>query len=49
MKEADAPVELDPTDALKASELAAKRGVGYQDFVRKLVHEALERELSAAS
>ena len=47
-KEAEAPVEMDPNDARQARELAAQREVDYKDFVRKLVHEPLERELSAA-
>jgi hypothetical protein len=42
------PVQLDPADAQQASELAARRGVEFQEFVRGLVHDALERELSAA-
>ena len=46
---ASVAVELDPTDAQKASELAASRGVEYQDFVRKLVHDALERESAVTS
>jgi len=41
-------VQLDPRDAQQAQILAAQRGVEYQEFVRGLVHQALERELSAA-
>jgi hypothetical protein len=48
-KAANVSVELDPTDAQKASELAARRGVEYQAFVRQLVHEALERESTVTS
>ena len=41
-------VQLDPRDAQQAQILVAQRGVEYQEFVRGLVHQALERELSAA-
>jgi hypothetical protein len=47
-KAAKEPVQLDPADAQKASELAVRRGVEYDEFVRGLVHDALERELNAA-
>lgn len=47
-KEAEIPIELDPKDAQQASKLAAERGLPYQEFVRKLFHAAIERELSAA-
>jgi hypothetical protein len=39
---------LDPDDARKAVQLAARRGMEYPELVRKLLHEALERELSVA-
>jgi hypothetical protein len=41
-------LQLDPKDARQAEVLAAQRGVEYQVFVKKLVHDALERELSTA-
>ena len=40
-------VPLDPEDMKLATELAEKRGVQYQTYVKTLVHEALLRESKA--
>jgi len=42
-------IRLDPTDISKARALAQKRGLKYQTYLKALIHEALEREASAAS
>jgi len=44
---AGAHVQLDPEDAAKAREAAAKHGVSYETYVKKLVHAALEKGLDA--
>jgi hypothetical protein len=41
-------IELEAADAKKAQDLAARKGVSYQTYVRMLVHQALEREPDAA-
>jgi predicted DNA binding CopG/RHH family protein len=42
-----ASVQLDLEDAKKASVLAAKRGIDYQTYIKKLVHEAVERDYAS--
>jgi predicted DNA binding CopG/RHH family protein len=37
-------IQLDPEDVSRARTLAAKRGLGYQTYLKMLVHEALEAE-----
>ena len=37
-------IRLDPTDVARARELAAKRGLRYQTYLKMLLHEALEAE-----
>jgi predicted DNA binding CopG/RHH family protein len=37
-------VQLEPDDAAKAHLLAAKRGLQYQEYIRELIHEALESD-----
>jgi len=44
---ADAGVQLDPEDAAKARAFAAKRGMSYETYVKKLVHAALQNDLDA--
>ena len=46
-KASQVPVVLDAADASRVSELAAKRGESYGDFVRRVVHQALELEKTA--
>jgi hypothetical protein len=46
-KASQVPVALDPADATLARELAAKTGESYQDFVRRVVHQALQLEKTA--
>ena len=46
-KAAQVPIVLDSADATVALELAAKRGETYADFVRPVVHRALELEKTA--
>ena len=41
-------VRLEPKDAATARELAAKRGVEYEQYVQRLVHQALEDEQKAS-
>ena len=37
-------IRLDPDDTSRARELAAKRGLGYQTYLKMLLHEALAAE-----
>ena len=41
---AAAPVGIDPEDLDRARVLAERQGISCQSFVRKLLHEAIERE-----
>ena len=41
------PVVLDPADITLARELAARTGESFEDFVRRVVHQALELEKTA--
>ena len=35
------PVKVDPDDVARARAQAAKRGVGYEDYIRQVLHQAL--------
>jgi predicted DNA binding CopG/RHH family protein len=37
-------IRLSATDLLKANQLAAKKGLPYQTYIKSLLHEALQRE-----
>ena len=41
-------IRLDPIDIERARDLAAKRGLKYQTYLKMLLHEALERESKAS-
>lgn len=41
-----ATIRLDPDDVAAARDLAERRGLDYQEFVKRIVHEALQREVS---
>ena len=41
-------VEIKPTDAERAREYAATRGIEYEAYVQQLVHEALEHVAKAS-
>jgi len=38
------PVELDPEDARRVSDAAQKRGLDYQTYLKKLIHEGLDKD-----
>ena len=46
-KTSQVPVVLDPADITLARELAARTGESFEDFVRRVVHQALELEKTA--
>ena len=37
-------IRIDPDDITRARSLAAKKGLGYQTYLKMLLHEALQRE-----
>jgi predicted DNA binding CopG/RHH family protein len=37
-------IRIDPADIARARYLAAKKGLTYQTYLKKLLHEALQRE-----
>lgn len=39
-------IHLDPADASQARQLAEKKGLEYEAFLRNLFHEAIQRELA---
>jgi len=39
-----ASIRIDPADLSRAKSLAERRGLGYEAYLKMLVHEALERE-----
>jgi hypothetical protein len=41
-------VEIEPTDIALARELAEKRGLEYQAYIKQLLHEALTQEAEAS-
>jgi len=41
-------IRLDPVDIEKARNLAQKKGLKYQTYLKMLLHEALERESKAS-
>ncbi len=46
-REAGLPIQLDSADASKAQEVAARKGIPYQTYIKTLIHEALEKESTA--
>jgi predicted DNA binding CopG/RHH family protein len=42
-------IQIDAQDLSQAIILAEKKGIFYQTYLQKLIHEALERELKLAS
>lgn len=48
-KRAESTIELDAEDIVKAREVAERRGMPYETFVKMLVHQALERESSLSN
>lgn len=42
-------IHIDPTDLATARSLAASKGMSYEAYLQRLLHEALEREAQATS
>ncbi len=40
-------IRLDPADIAKARDVAGRKGLPYQTYLKSLIHEALERETAA--
>jgi predicted DNA binding CopG/RHH family protein len=45
---AESAIQLDREDAARAQAAAHRRGMPYQDYLKMLIHEALEKESNTA-